>query len=482
MQEKLPSDSILIALLIQHAAWCLTLIQVENEGGFAFVLVFGKAYTSQVLPFGERVMYKYTAVPTGNLDQRWGHGIWVGKAPMTDEHTILTENVVQKARSLHRVPLEERFVISEMKKSARISLERQGGELESDDCDATGPRFIWTSTCELDEKGRGKAWCNVWLQWRFRFGTAHRSVSGAIGKGIGGRESECRSSRSGAGPIAVLATELQRPIPAAQQEPASSSSGLATPMPTQNLQNEQMDSPKELGAQDCRERKGARPSETPSNDIFGRPVVKARPASPPTIVPTAEGSGTVVFSAPVSSSKGEMTIGGLYVIDGIDVVATLVPEVAWQFEAAETCTTETQLQDREQESFAVVNHEDPSTSEAFEAYDAITSESLHSEEVRKGRAEEVRELDEFEVKMEVDESEMRATPGQEHRCQNGWGCERIQTAQQYYVGCVPRKSTLVNRDLITFAATLCEILATDFELGSELQAQTSDCVDDHCCI
>ena len=40
---------------------------------------------------GERVMYKYTSVLPGNLDQRWGHGTWVGKAPMTDEHIILTE-------------------------------------------------------------------------------------------------------------------------------------------------------------------------------------------------------------------------------------------------------------------------------------------------------------------------------------------------------------------------------------------------------
>ena len=59
--------------------------------------------------------YKYTSVPTGNLDKRWSHGIWVGKAPMTDEHIILTENGVQK-RSLHRVPPEERIVISELKK------------------------------------------------------------------------------------------------------------------------------------------------------------------------------------------------------------------------------------------------------------------------------------------------------------------------------------------------------------------------------
>ena len=60
--------------------------------------------------------------------------------------------------------------------------------------------------------------------------------------------------------------------------------------------------------------------------------------------------------------------------------------------------TETQLRDREQESIAVVNYEDPSTSATIEAYDARTGERLDSEEVRKGRAEEVRELDEFEVK------------------------------------------------------------------------------------
>ena len=151
LQEKLPSDSILIAWLIRHAAWCLTRFQVKNDGKTAFVCVFGKAYTSQVLPFGDRVMYKYTSVPTGNLDQRWDHGIWVDKAPMTDEHIILTENGVQKARSLHRVPPEERFVISELKKNARTSLERQGGKLESDDCDSTVPRPIWTSTCVLDD-------------------------------------------------------------------------------------------------------------------------------------------------------------------------------------------------------------------------------------------------------------------------------------------------------------------------------------------
>ena len=54
-----------------------------------------------------------------------------------------------------------------------------------------------------------------------------------------------------------------------------------------------------------------------------------------------------------------------------------------QFEATEACTTETPMQDREQESSAVVDYEGPSTTEAIEAYDARTGERLDSEEVRK---------------------------------------------------------------------------------------------------
>ena len=56
VQEKLASDSILVACLICHVAWSLTRFHVKNDGRTAFVRVFGKAYTGQVLPFGERVV------------------------------------------------------------------------------------------------------------------------------------------------------------------------------------------------------------------------------------------------------------------------------------------------------------------------------------------------------------------------------------------------------------------------------------------
>ena len=89
---------------------------MKNDKRTALLRVCGEAYTSQ-LPFEERVMYEHTAVLTGKLNQRWDHGIWIGKAPTTDECIIPTDNGVQKARSLHRVTPEEKFLISESDKA-----------------------------------------------------------------------------------------------------------------------------------------------------------------------------------------------------------------------------------------------------------------------------------------------------------------------------------------------------------------------------
>ena len=59
----------------------------------------------------------------------------------------------------------------------------EGGEPESNDRDATGPRPIWTSTCVLDDQGRGEVWSDVWLQWLRWPGIAHTGMSSKIGEG-----------------------------------------------------------------------------------------------------------------------------------------------------------------------------------------------------------------------------------------------------------------------------------------------------------
>ena len=142
--EKLSNDSITLASPIRHTARSLAKFPVKNDGRTALSRVSGKAYTSQ-LSFGERVMYEHTAVPTDNLNQRWDHGIWIGEAPMTDECIILTENGIQKVRSLHRVTPKEKLLISELEKAREFPWNDVGENLKSaietrQDQDSSGHR------------------------------------------------------------------------------------------------------------------------------------------------------------------------------------------------------------------------------------------------------------------------------------------------------------------------------------------------------
>ena len=86
-------------------------------------------------------------------------------------------------------------------------------------------------------------------------------------------------------------------------------------------------------AEPAAQRKSVRLSETSPGEIWDRPAVKARPL---TFVAAAEGGGAIVLPTGASSSTDETMPGGLHVIDGIDVVATVAPEEdVWQFGATQ---------------------------------------------------------------------------------------------------------------------------------------------------
>ena len=133
-----------------------------------------------------------------------------------------------------------------------------------------------------------------------------------------------------------------------------------------------------------------------------RDLVKARAAHPSMIAPMMESLGSTVLLDPAPYSKDETTTGSLYAIDGIDVVTACVPEeVVWQFEVTKTCARKNQFQDGEHESVAIVNREDPSVSKTINVCEARMGEKLDSKEMRKRKAKELQELDEFKVKMKV---------------------------------------------------------------------------------
>ena len=230
---------------------------------------------------------------------------------MTDEHIILTENGSRKQERCTACHL--RFVISDLRKVPELPWNGRAKNLKAtivtqQDQGPAGHRRLYLTTKVVARLGAtpGCSGC-------VGLGPHTEACRARLEKALADEKASADPVGAGVGPTAEPDTEPQQPARTAQQEPASS--GPAEPLPTQNLQNEQLDSTMELGAQERRERKGARPSEMPTSEISGRPEAKARPASPPMIVPTAGGSGTVVPSTPASSSKDEMTIGGLYVME-----------------------------------------------------------------------------------------------------------------------------------------------------------------------
>ena len=148
-----------------------------------------------------------------------------------------------------------------------------------------------------DQDSSGHRRMRLTIEIVMRIG-ATPGCSGCVGLGSH-TESRVRSRRTSAderadpvetpiGPITEPATESQESAPAAQQEPTSSSFGPAAPMPTQNFQNELMDSPMEMGAQEHREQRIVRLNETLSSEMSRRQVVKAKSAHPPMIWPMME--------------------------------------------------------------------------------------------------------------------------------------------------------------------------------------------------
>ena len=335
---------------------------------------------------------------------------------MTDECIIPSEKGIQKAKSLHRVTPKEKFLISELEKAR---------EFPWNDVAENSKSAIET---RQDQDSSGHRRMRLKIEIAMRIG-ATPGCSGCAG--LRSHTEACRmrsrrtladakeneSSRAvgaGVGSIAKMTVQLQQPTAVIQQGPSPSPSSSPTaPMqePTQNIQNERVDSPMEMGAQEYKEQSEVRLNETLSCEMSKRPVVKAKSAHSSMNAPLMESLGLTVPLDPAPSSKDEATTGSLHAIDGIDVVTALVPEEdVWQFEVLKTCARKIQFQDGEQESVEIVDRGDPSVPKTINVCEGWVSEKLDSKEMRKRKAKEVQEFGEFEVKVKVVESEIRLTP------------------------------------------------------------------------
>ena len=206
---------------------------------------------------------------------------------MTDECIILTENGIQKAKSLHHVTLKEKFLISELEEAREFPWNNVAENLKSaidtrQDQDSSGHRRVCL-TIEIVMRIGATPRCSGCAGSR-----SHTEACRVRSRRTLADAKESESSRAvgaGIGSIAKMTVELQQPTAVMQQEPSPSptpSSSPTAPMqePTQSVQNEQMDSPMGMGAQELGEQRKVRLNETLSNEMSKRPVVKAKSAHP----------------------------------------------------------------------------------------------------------------------------------------------------------------------------------------------------------
>ena len=164
---------------------------------------------------------------------------------MTDECTILTENGIQKAKSLHRVTTKEKFLISELEEAREFPWNDVAENLKSaietrQDQDSSGHQrmhltikiVVWIGATPGFSGCAGSRSHTEACRMRSRRTLAYakeNESSRAVGAGIGS--------------IAKMTVELQQPTAVMQQEPSPSSFSPTVPTqePTQNIQNEQRD-------------------------------------------------------------------------------------------------------------------------------------------------------------------------------------------------------------------------------------------------
>ena len=95
--------------LIRHAGWCWSHFHRASEDGrTSYERQFERVYGSQVLPFGERTMWKNPTLSPAKLSSSWGYGLWLGRTMASNAHIVGTRSGALLVRTVRRLPPSER--------------------------------------------------------------------------------------------------------------------------------------------------------------------------------------------------------------------------------------------------------------------------------------------------------------------------------------------------------------------------------------
>lgn len=102
--RKINLGSSIVPWLIWHAAYLITRCRVRSHGKTALQLMNGRSSLTELLPFGEHVMFKIpkTGEAVGSFEDRWDSGIRLGCTIRDGMHLIGTATGVYKVGTLQR--------------------------------------------------------------------------------------------------------------------------------------------------------------------------------------------------------------------------------------------------------------------------------------------------------------------------------------------------------------------------------------------
>ena len=155
LQDKykadIPAEHPIVAFLVEYIGEMYNSTHIGPDGKTPYKRIKGRDSTKQLIPFGEKVLYKREK-PTSKknkLEEKFNEGIWAGVLGTSKEHVILTERGPRTARTIRRMEEHEKYDLdllnkvvgepiadldhdheedSEIDKDARVSCQVKEGE------------------------------------------------------------------------------------------------------------------------------------------------------------------------------------------------------------------------------------------------------------------------------------------------------------------------------------------------------------------
>ena len=116
IKEELPADAVILLWLIEYAGVNISRQKVHSDGKTSYEKLKGKKCSRSICEFGEKVLYMPLKPARETKDKlKYEYGIFVGIIPKSNEMCISTQDGVVKARTIRRIPKEDRWCAEAVK-------------------------------------------------------------------------------------------------------------------------------------------------------------------------------------------------------------------------------------------------------------------------------------------------------------------------------------------------------------------------------